>query len=48
MIINCSKEINLKGSDDGVYHSELLFFFWALSIVRNSKYEKTQRFGNLT
>jgi hypothetical protein len=28
-------------------HSELLCF-WALSIVRNSKYKKTQRFRNRT
>jgi hypothetical protein len=34
-----------KDSNDGIYHSELLGF-WTLSIVRNSKYLKTQRFGN--
>jgi hypothetical protein len=36
---------NLKGSDDGVQHSESLGF-WTLSIVQVSKYQKTQRFGN--
>jgi hypothetical protein len=39
--------IFLKGSDDGVYHSELLgFFFWTSSIVRYSRNQKTERFGN--
>jgi hypothetical protein len=32
------KKYNLKGSDDGVWHSELLAF-WTLSIVRDSKYQ---------
>jgi hypothetical protein len=36
---------NLKGSDDGVWHSELLGFC-TLSIVQNSKFQKTQCFRN--
>jgi hypothetical protein len=35
----------LKGSDDGVQHSELLGF-WTLSIVWYSRKWKTRRFGN--
>jgi hypothetical protein len=34
-----------KDSHDGIYHSESLGFR-TVSIVRNSKYKKTQRFGN--
>jgi hypothetical protein len=33
---------NLKGSDDGVQHSELLGL-WTLSIFLNTKYSKTQQ-----
>jgi hypothetical protein len=39
----CKK--NLKGSEDDAQHSKPLGL-WALSIVRNCKYKKTQRFGN--
>jgi hypothetical protein len=34
--IRTNKKQNLKGSDDGVFHSESLGI-WTLSIVRNSK-----------
>jgi hypothetical protein len=36
---------NLKGSDDGVWHSESLDF-WTSSIVRNCKDQKMWHFGN--
>jgi hypothetical protein len=35
----------LKGSDDGVQHSEL-HGFWTLSVVQYSRKQKTKRFGN--
>jgi hypothetical protein len=43
--LNCNIRVEFKGFDDGVYHSESLGL-WALSTTRNSKYKKTQRFGN--
>jgi hypothetical protein len=37
--------IFLKGSDDGVLHTELLFS-WTFSIVWYSREQNTRRFGN--